>query len=82
MAGQYRAKGRAEGIEQGLERGLAAERDLLRRLVARKFGAGTGERLASLLAQIGDTGRLAQVGGWIIDCGTGAELMARVGNGP
>ena len=40
---EYRAKGRAEGIEQGieqgLERGLAAERELLCRQAARKFGA-------------------------------------------
>ena len=56
---EYRAEGRAQGIEQG----LAAERDLLRRLAARKFGAGTAERLAGLLAKIGDTRRLAEVGG-------------------
>ena len=82
---QYRAEGRAEGIErgieQGLERGLAAERDLLCRQAARKFGAGTADRLAGLLAHVGDTGRLAQVGDWIIDCATGAELIARFGNG-
>ena len=86
---QYRAEGLAEGIErgiergieQGLERGLAAERDLLCRQAARKFGAGTADRLAGLLAHVGDTGRLAQVGDWIIDCATGAELIARFGNG-
>jgi hypothetical protein len=78
---EYRAEGRAEGIERGLERGLAAERELLCRLAGRKFGAGTAERLAGVLAPIGDTGRLAQVGEWIIDCTTGAELIARFGNG-
>ena len=86
---EYRAEGRAEGIEQGieqgiergLERGLAAERELLCRQAARKFGAGTAERLAGVLAPIGDTGRLAQVGEWIIDCTTGGELIARFGNG-
>ena len=72
---------RAEGIERGLEQGLAAERELLCRLAGRKFGAGTAERLAGLLAPIGDTGRLAQVGEWIIDCTTGAELIAHFGNG-
>ena len=74
---EYRAEGRAQGIEQG----LAAERDLLRRLAARKFGAGTAERLASLLAPTGDTRRLAEVGDWIIDCTTGDDLIARFGNG-
>ena len=78
---EYRAEGRAQGIERGIEQGLAAERDLLRRLAARKFGAGTAERLASLLAPIGDTRRLAEVGDWIIDCTTGDDLIARFGNG-
>ena len=74
---EYRAEGRAEGIEQG----IAAERDLLRRQAARKFGAGTAERLAGLLAKIGDTRRLAEVGDWIIDCTTGDDLISRFGNG-
>ena len=74
---EYRAEGRAQGIEQG----LAAERDLLHRQAARKFGAGTAERLAGLLAKIGDTHRLAEVGDWIIDCTTGDDLIARFGNG-
>ena len=78
---EYRAEGRAEGIEQGLEQGLAAERELLCRQTARKFGAGTAERLAGLLARIGDTRRLAEVGDWIIDCATGDDLIARFGNG-
>ena len=78
---EYRAEGRAQGIEQGLEHGLAAERELLCRLAARKFGTGTAERLADLLAPISDTGRLAQVGEWIIDCETGERLIARFGNG-
>ena len=82
---RYRAEGRAEGIERGiergLERGLAAERGLLCRQAARKFGGGTAERLAGLLAHVGDTGRLAQVGDWIIDCATGEDLIGRFGNG-
>ena len=90
---EYRAEGRAQGIEQGiergleqgieqgLERGLVAERALLCRLAARKFGAGTVERLADLLAPFDDTARLAQVGEWIIDCETGERLIARFGNG-
>ena len=74
---EYRAEGRAQGIEQG----IAAERDLLHRQAARKFGAGTAERLAGLLAKIGDSHRLAEVGDWIIDCTTGDDLIARFGNG-
>ena len=90
---EYRAEGRAEGIaqgveqgieqglERGIEQGLAAERELLCRQTARKFGAGTAERLSDLLARIGDTRRLAEVGDWIIDCATGDDLIARFGNG-
>ena len=81
---KLRAEGRAEGIEQGIEqgieRGIAAERDLLRRLAARKFDAGTAERLAGLLARIDDPERLAEAGDWIIECVTGADLIARVGD--
>ena len=69
---KYRAEGRAEGI--------AAERDLLRRQAARKFDAGTAERLAGLLARIDDPERLAEAGDWIIECASGDELIARVGD--
>ena len=77
---KYRAEGRAEGIEQGIEQGIAAERDLLRRLAARKFDAGTAERLAGLLARIDDPERLAEAGDWIIESASGDELIARVGD--
>ena len=77
----YQDRYRAEGVEQGLEQGLAAERELLRRQAARKFGAGTAGRLARLLAGVGDADQLAQAGDWIIDCATGEELIARFGNG-
>ncbi len=65
----------AEWHRQGLERGLAAERDLLCRQAARKFGAATGEALVRHLAGISDPDRLAVIGERIIDCGTGAELI-------
>ena len=79
---KYRDEGRAQGVEQGVERGieqgLAAERDLLRRQAARKFGAGAASRLAGLLAKIDDSARLAEVGVSIIDCATGDDLIARL----
>ena len=78
---RYRAEGVARGIERGIEQGLAAERELLRRQAARKFGAGTAGRLAGLLAGVGDADQLAQAGDWIIDCATGEELIACFGNG-
>ena len=81
---KLRSEGRAEGIEQGIERGIeqgiAAERDLLRRQAARKFDAGTAERLAGLLSRIDDPEHLAETGDWIIECASGDELIARVGD--
>ena len=65
-------KGRAEGRAEGLEN----ERRLLGSQAARRFGADTGERLSVLLAGVSEPERLAAVGHAIIDCGTGAELLA------
>ena len=74
-------RGREQGIELGLERGIergrAEERALLCRLAARKFGAETAERLSALLDRLSDPEPLAEVGDWIIECGTGADLIDR-----
>ena len=77
---QGREEGREEGRAQGIEEGRARERALLCRQAARKFGDDTSERLAVALAGVTDPDRLAQVGDWIIECATAAELLARVGD--
>ena len=71
-------QGREQGLEQGLEQGRAEERALLCRQAARKFDAATAQRLSAALAEVGDADRLAEVGDWIIECGTEAELFARL----
>ena len=71
----YIAEGRAEGREQG----RADERALLHRLAARRFGAGAAERLAAFLEGVDDAGQLAEVGDWIVDSASGAELAERIG---
>ena len=84
---QWFREGREQGLEQGLERGReqglecgrAEERALLCRQAARKFDAETAARLAGLLDRLTDPERLAEVGDWIIECGTGAELLDRAG---
>ena len=76
---QLLREGREQGLEQGLERGRAEERALLCRLAARKFDAETAERLSGLLDRLTDPERLAEVGDWIIECGTGADLLDRTG---
>ena len=67
----------AKLVEQGIEQGREEERALLCRLAARKFDAGAGQRLAAVLAGA-DADRLAEVGDLIIECGTAAELFARI----
>ena len=64
-----------EGREQGLKEGLEHERTLLCRLAAARFGADTAERLAVLLATIGDVERLAEVDDWLLRCTTGDEFL-------
>ena len=66
-----------QGINQGIDQGLARERELLRRQAELKFDATTAEELARRLTAVTDAERLTEVGCWIIDCGTGAELLAR-----
>ena len=52
---------------------------MLCRQTARKFDAATAERLSGVLNGLADAERLAEVGEWIIECGTGAELLDRAG---
>ena len=80
---QWLREGREQGLQQGLERGIergrAEERALLCRQASRKFDAETAERLSGLLNHLSDPERLAEVGDWIIECRTGAELLDRAG---
>ena len=49
---------------------------VLQRQAALRFGADAGARLSALLADVSEPERLAAVGDAIIECGTGAELLA------
>ena len=90
-SGVLRRVGRALGVREGTgpddtpwlrmerhESRVEGERALLVRLATRRFGAGTGERLAAMLSRIDDPARLAGVGDRIVECATGAELLAHV----
>ena len=67
-----------KGQAKGIERGRAEERTrLYHRQVARKFGPETAHRLSELLERVPDNGSAAEVGEWIIECETGAELLDR-----
>ena len=67
-----------QGIEESLERELRRERAMLSRQAARKFDAETVARFAALLEGIDDPERFADIGEDLMDCATGAELLARV----
>ena len=73
-----RAESREEGIRLGIKQGRAAERARLRRQAALRFGARTGERLSDLLDGLAAGEALDQVGDWIIECGSGEDLLSRV----
>ena len=75
---QWFQEGMEQGIEQGFARGLVHERALLRRQAASRFGEDTAERLAEVLARIGEPERLAEAGERLVRCDSGAELLAEV----
>ena len=78
LVAQGIAEGQARGVERGIEQGRADERALLCRLAGRRFGAETAQRLAGLLEGLKAADELAVVGDWIVDCETGADLLAKV----
>ena len=76
----------AQGVQQGLQRGVKqglqqgvrqGQADLLRRLAERRFDAETARRLSALLDGA-DADRLIEVGDWIVECGSGDELLERL----
>ncbi len=68
----------AEWPKQWLQEGIEHERALLRRMAAPRFGAETAERVSGALTGIADPEGLAEVGEWLVCCGTGSEFLARV----
>ena len=67
-------QGLGEGRAEGHRRGRIT---LVCRLARRKFGAETAERLSRLLEGITDPDRICRIGDRIIECETGAELLAQ-----
>ena len=81
MATLHEARAReweARWFERGHMQGQAeGRRALMHRMAARKFDAETAGRLSVVLDGLADAERLAEVGEWIIECETGAELLDR-----
>ena len=64
--------------EEDMERGrLEGSRELVRRLVSRRYGPVTAERLAAVLDQLSDTEHIAAVADAVLECRTAEEFIAR-----
>ena len=67
-------QGLRQGVRQGVHQGQA---DLLHRQAERRFDAETARRLSALLEGV-EADRLIEVGDWIVECGSGGELLERL----
>ena len=72
------AEGFEQGYREGFRQGLKGVRDQLLVQAEQRFGATTAERLAACLAEVREYDRLLAIGGWIVDCASGSELLDRV----
>ena len=75
---KLKAKGFKEGFEEGRQESLEQQRELLQVMAKRRFGAATADRLAARLAEVREHDRLMAIGGWLVDCASGTELLDRV----
>ena len=67
-----------KGIERGIERGrIQGERELVQRLVTRRFGRDAAEQFVLVLEAISDPARIAVVADAVLECETAEEFMAR-----
>ena len=72
------AQGVRQGLQQGVRQGVQqGQADLLRRQAQRRFDGETARRLSALLDGA-DADRLIEVGDWIVECGSGDELLERL----
>ena len=78
-------KGIAEGIEEGIERerqaSMQRERELVTRMVSRRFGPGTAERLLPVLERISEQEDIARVADAMVECENAEEFLTRVREG-
>lgn len=64
--------------EEDMERGrIEGNRELVRRLVSRRYGPTTADRLGSVLDQLSDSERIATVADAVLECQTAEEFIAR-----
>ena len=75
----WREEGWQEGREEGREEGWQeGQLELLRGLAARKFGAATATMVVRRLEQERDANAIVEVGQWVLECDSAAELLRRL----
>ena len=74
---EWFAQGRSEGLQQGRSEGVAEQRAMLERQAAVKFGPAA-EGFGTLLAEVGSSRALAEIGEWLLRADTLGELAAKV----
>lgn len=69
---------RRQWLREGLEQGrIDGERDLVRRLVSRRYGPEAADRLIPVLEELSDPERIAAVADAVMDCETAQEVIVR-----
>ncbi len=79
-------KGIEKGIERGIEKGIERERrasiqrerELVHRMVSRRFGSRAAKQLLPVLARLSDQEDIGLLADAVIECETAAELLRRV----
>ena len=75
---QYVSSVERIGLQRGLQQGLDSERQLLLRLVRRRFGEAAATASAPRLARIAAPAVLEDLGEALLDCADGAAWLAAV----
>ena len=73
----HRERHTARGVEQGIEQERRRNVAMIRGQAAIKFGAQTADDLVTILGADPTAERLDRVGVAIMECDSGAELLAR-----
>ncbi|MDE2980691.1 MAG: Rpn family recombination-promoting nuclease/putative transposase [Gemmatimonadota bacterium] len=67
-----------KGIEQERQASIQRERELVHRMVGRRFGPRTAQQLLPILGTLSDQEDIALIADALIECETAAEFLARV----
>ena len=69
---------RQQWLEKGIERGrIEGERELVNRLVTRRFGSRTAKQLVPIFDTLSDPERIAAVADAVLECETAEECIVR-----